>query len=107
MPTYRITPDGLHDKFMKLRTKIQMLGGGFGNGKTAAACVKAIQLSQDYPGSNGLIARETYPKLNDTIRKEFLKWCPKSLIQRMPTKDDNTLIFKNGSIVNFRYLQQR
>lgn len=107
MPTYRMESGGIHEKFSKLRTKIQMLGGGFGNGKTAAACVKAIQLSQDYPGSNGLIARETYPKLNDTIRKEFFKWCPASLIRRMPTKDDNTLVMKNGSIINFRYIQQR
>lgn len=107
MPTYRMTPDGLHDRFMKLRTKIQMLGGGFGNGKTAAVCVKVIQLAQAYPGCNILIARETYPKLNDTIRKEFYKWCPRTLVQRWPTKDDNTLIMKNGSVVNFRYLQQR
>jgi hypothetical protein len=34
--------------------------------------VKALQLAKDYPGSNGLIARSTFPKLNDTIRKEFL-----------------------------------
>lgn len=107
MPTYRMTPGGFHDRFMKLRTKIQMLGGGFGNGKTAAVCVKGIQLALQYPGSNGLIARETYPKLNDTIRKEFLKWLPKSQIRRMPTKDDNTLILTNGSTINFRYIQQR
>jgi len=100
-------PNGIHQKFADLRTKIQMLGGGFGNGKTAASCVKAIRLALDYPGSNGLIARETYPKLNDTIRKEFFKWCPQSLIKRMPTKDDNTLYLKNGSIINFRYIAQR
>lgn len=107
MPTYRVKPGSIHEKFMKCRNKIQMLGGGFGNGKTAASCVKGIGLALDYPGSNGLIARETYPKLNDTIRKEFFKWCPQSVIKRMPTKDDNTLYLKNGSVINFRYLQQR
>lgn len=61
----------------------------------------------DYPGCNGLIARSTYPKLNDTIRKEFYKWCPPDAVKRWPTKDDNTLIFKNGSTVNFRYISQR
>ena len=96
-----MAPGGMHEKFMNLRTKIQMLGGGFGNGKTAASCVKAIQLALDYPGSNGLIARETYPKLNDTIRKEFFKWCPRSIIQKMPTQDNNTCYLKNGSMVNF------
>jgi hypothetical protein len=48
------------------------MGGGFGNGKTTAGVVKALELAKDYPGSNGLIARSTFPKLNDTIRKEFL-----------------------------------
>lgn len=107
MPRYILEDGGMHQKFLNLRTKIQMLGGGFGNGKTAAACVKGIKLATDYPGSNGLIARETYPKLNDTIKKEFFKWLPKSLIRRMPTKDDNTLYLTNGSIINFRYIQQR
>lgn len=107
MATYRMKEGGMHQQFFNLRTKIQMLGGGFGNGKTAAVCVRAIQLAMDYPGSNGLIARETYPKLNDTIRKEFYKWVPHSKVQRWPTKDDNTLVFKNGSVINFRYIAQR
>lgn len=107
MPQYNVAKGGIHEKFLHLRTKIQMLGGGFGNGKTAASCVKAVRLAMDYPGSNGLIARETYPKLNDTIRKEFFKWCPRSLIQKMPTQDNNTLYLKNGSMINFRYIQQR
>lgn len=84
-----------------------MFGGGFGNGKTAAACIKAIQLVLDYPGSNGLIARETYPKLNDTIRAELYKWLDKSLVKRWPTREDNTLTFHNGSVINFRYVMQR
>jgi hypothetical protein len=107
LPKYNIINGGLHHQFLRSRKKIQVLAGGFGNGKTAAACVKAIQLCKDYPGCNGLIARETYPKLNDTIRKEFYKWCPPDSIKRWPTKDDNTLIFKNGSVVNFRYIAQR
>jgi len=104
---YKIVRGGLHHRFLQCRKKIQVLAGGFGNGKTAAVCVRAIQLCMDYPGCNGLIARETYPKLNDTIRKEFYKWCPHSAVKRWPTKDDNTLIFKNGSTVNFRYIAQR
>ena len=107
MAVYHIKKGGIHQRFMNSRKPVQMLGGGFGNGKTACVCVKAIQLSQDYPGSNGLIARETYPKLNDTIRREFYKWVPHNLVKRWPTKDDNTLIFKNGSVVNFRYINQR
>ena len=104
---YKIIEGGMHDKFLASRAKIQFIGGGFGNGKTAASVVKALKLATDYPGSNGLIARSTYPKLNDTIRKEVFKWCPKQWIKRSPTKDDNTLILTNGTNINFRYMAQR
>lgn len=104
---YRIEEGGMHHRFHNSRAKIQFIGGGFGNGKTACAVVKAIKLAVDYPGSNGLVARSTYPKLNDTIRKEFFKWLPKNWIKRAPTKDDNTLYLTNGSCVNFRYMAQR
>ena len=107
MAKYNIIGGGLHHKFLQCTKKIQVIGGGFGNGKTAAVCIKVIQLCKDYPGCNGLIARSTYPKLNDTIRKEFYKWCPPDSVKRWPTKDDNTLVFKNGSTVNFRYISQR
>ena len=107
MPDYKMDKDSMHYKFFMCRKKVQMLGGGFGNGKTAAACIKALQLAMDYPGSNGLVARETYVKLNDTIRKEFYKWCPTGSVARWPTTTDNTLILKNGSTINFRYISQR
>lgn len=104
---YRIIEGGMQDRFHQSKAKVQFVGGGFGNGKTAATCIKALRLCKDYPGCNGLIARSTYPKLNDTIRREFLQWCPPHWIKRMPTRDDNTLILKNGSTVNFRYVAQR
>jgi len=104
---YRIVEGGMQDRFQHSMAKVQFIGGGFGNGKTTATCIKALKLCRDYPGCNGLIARSTYPKLNDTIRKEFLKWCPKHWIKRTPTKDENTLILTNGSTVNFRYVAQR
>ena len=104
---YKIVEGGMHDRFHQSYSKVQFLGGGFGNGKTAAACVKALKLAKDYPGSNGLVARSTYPKLNDTIRREFLLWCPPHWIKRMPSRDENTMILKNGSTINFRYVAQR
>lgn len=104
---YRMTEGGMHERFSLSRKKLQIIGGGFGNGKTAATCVKALQLVKDYPSCNGLIARSTYPKLNDTIRKEFMSWAPKDWVKRGPVKDDNSTIFTNGSVVNFRYVQQK
>lgn len=110
MPEYRLIPGSIQDQFGQLRTKVQIFGGGYGNGKTAAAVVqKALRLAREYPGSNGLIARSTYPKLNDTIRKEFLKWCPASWIESFPLSKnaDNTCKMKNGTHINFRYIAQQ
>jgi len=107
MPTYNMDKDGLAYRFNKSRAKIQVYGGAFGNGKTAALSIKAIQVADDYPGANMLLARETFPKLNDTLRKEFYKWIPKSIVRRWPSKDDNTLYLHNGTTINFRYVAQR
>lgn len=104
---YKIDEGSVHHAFLSSRAPIQLFGGGYGNGKTAALCVKCIQLALGYPGSNGLIGRSTYAKLNDTIRKEFYKWLPSNLIARMPTTTDNTLILTNNSTINFRYIAQR
>lgn len=109
MREYRIEEGSVHEQFLNSRAKIQIFGGGFGNGKTAAACVKAIGLIEDYPGCNGLIARATFPKLNDTIRREFKLWCPPSMINSFPESknSDNTAKFKSGSHINFRYISQQ
>lgn len=107
---YRVHEGSLQEQFDALRTKIQVYAGGFANGKTAASCVlKALTYARDYPGSNGLIARSTYPKLNDTIRKEFLKWCPKHWIKSFPMSQNgsNTCTLTNGTTINFRYIAQQ
>ena len=69
MSTYKIHTGSLNGRYLKGRKKIQLFGGGFANGKTAAICIKCLQLAKDYPGANILMARSTYPKLNDTLRK--------------------------------------
>jgi len=107
LPHYKLIKDSTQHKFLTSQAKIRLFGGGFGNGKTAAMCIDALQVARDYPGANILAFRSTYPKLNDTLRKEFLKWCPKSWIERMPTDSDNTCILKNGTTINFRYVAQQ
>lgn len=106
---YIIEEGSVHERFLQSRAQIQLFGGGFGNGKTSAICVKTLSILRDYPGCNGLIARATFPKLNDTIRKEFKKWCPPSFINSFPESknSDNTAKFTNGSMCNFRYIAQQ
>jgi phage terminase large subunit len=107
MPSYYLEYDSVQDRFHRCRSKIQIMGGGFGNGKTTAAVAKAITLTKDYPGAQGLIARATYPKLNGTIRKEFMNWCPAHWIKKKPTQEDNSCYMHNGTVVHFRYVAQR
>lgn len=104
--TYRVERGSLHDRFQRSRAKIQMFAGGFGNGKTTGAVIKALNLARDYPGSNGLVARSTYPKLSQTIRKEFNTWTPKNWQQRNVDSKDNLIQLTNGSIINFSHVQQ-
>jgi hypothetical protein len=105
--TYRLQRGSVQWRFHESRAKLQVFGGAFANGKTTAAVIKALRIVSDYPGANILIARESYPKLRDTIEKVFFEWCPAHWIKRRPTQDDNTCYLTNGSVVNFRYIAQR
>lgn len=109
MPEFKLLRDGLQDQFFALRTKIQIFGGGFGNGKTTGVIGKVLPITQDYPGSNILMARSTYPKLNDTLRKEFIKWCPKDWIRSFPmsVNASNLCTLNNGTTLPFRYISQQ
>lgn len=104
---YNLERGSIQEGFYNSRAKIQIFGGGFGNGKTTALVIKTLRIAQDYPGANVLLARSTYPRLNDTLRKVFFLWCPKAWIRKMPTIDDNTCYLNNGTIINFRYIAQR
>lgn len=104
---YKLAEGSLQHKFQLSRAKLQMFGGGFGNGKTTSAVIKTLQIAKDYPGASILLARSTYPKLNDTLRKEFLKWCPSNWIKSKNLSQDNIVVLKNGTTIYFRYIAQQ
>lgn len=104
--SFRLVKDSIHDRFLHSRAKVQIFGGGFANGKTASAAVKTLQIAQAYPGANLLVARSTYPKLMDTIKKEVLKWCPTDWIKTQEWSKRNEIVLKNDSVINFRYVAQ-
>jgi phage terminase large subunit len=107
--TYILKEGSIHERFMSSTAKYQFFGGGYGNGKTSAMVVKTLQLANDYPGFNALMARSTYPKLNDTLRKTFIQFCPEEWIESFPLSknSDNTCKLINGSTINFRYIAQK
>lgn len=106
MHAYKVHKGSLQERFLASTAKIQFYGGGFANGKTSGACIKTLLLAQKYPGANILMARSTYPKLEDTLKKEFLKWCPKEWI-KSKTEKPNNVVLTNGSMINFRYVSQQ
>ena len=107
--TYQLLEGGIHEAFFNSRAKIQFFGGGFGNGKTSAMVTKSLQLAKDYPGMNALMARSTYPKLNDTLRKTFIDFCPEQWIKAFPQSknSENSCTLQNGTKFNFRYIAQK
>lgn len=107
MPEYRIYEGSLQERFFNSRSKGRIYGGGYGNGKTSAACILAIQVAMDYPGAQILIARGNYPKLMDTIYKEFHKWLPKNMIANKTMSPQPQTELTNGSVIMFRNLTQR
>lgn len=107
MPNYNLVKGSCQYGFFKSRAKVQVFGGAFGNGKSTGLIVKALSLVRDYPGSLGLMARATYPKLNDTLRKDFLIWCPQQWIRKKPTESDNSCYMANSTTIHFRYVAQR
>lgn len=107
MPTYNLQKGSPQWKYSESRAKIQGMAGSFANGKSTAMIIKTLKLLKSYPGMSAMMGRSTYPKLNSTLRKDFLRWCPPNWIKRKPTQDDNTCIMINGSEVHFRYVAQR
>jgi hypothetical protein len=103
---FKIIKDSEQQHYLQSRNQIQIFGGGFGNGKTGTTCVKVLDLAINYPGSRGVFARSTKPKLEDTVKPEFFKWCPVDWIAKMPTEKHNDVILKNGSSVHFRHVRQ-
>lgn len=103
---YRIVEGSLTERFHQSRAKIQAFAGGFANGKTSGLCIKAITIGRDYPGAAILLGRSTFPKLNDTLRREFFKWFPAKW-KKSFDKKENTLEWTNGTTVFFRYVAQQ
>ncbi len=87
--------------------------GGIGNGKTLAGCLRALMLSDMYPGNVGLVGRLTYPELRDTTQKQMLDIVrirnggtlePGPYVESY-NQTSNTLVLRNKSVILFRYLE--
>jgi hypothetical protein len=91
-------------------TREVVYAGGIGSGKTLSGGFKALMASLNYPGTVGLVGRQTYRALEDTTKKVMLDGddkppiFPKELIQHRDDRE-NRVILKNGSEILFRSLE--
>jgi len=97
--------------FIQTLARYPALFGGYGNGKTTSLCVKGLNQAYNYPGSTGVIGRDTLEQLKKTTRKEFFRLLGTTAqTARMHpmvaywNKSDNILVMKNGSEIYFSYL---
>lgn len=91
-------------EFHSSPAKFRAYIGGFGSGKTLSGCVEALMLGLDYPGIRILVGRKTYGELQATTLADFLRVCPKELIQDH-NKSTGFLTLTNGSEFVFWNLQ--
>lgn len=85
----------------------KLYGGAMGGGKSRALCEEGLQLSLDYPGNFGVIARQTLPELkattlitffNETLPEGSVKH--KALVAKY-NRTEGLLTLKNGSKILF------
>lgn len=81
--------------------------GGYGNGKTAAMCIRAINIAANYEGARCLVGRSTRPKLEDSTKKELISWLPEDWVEKWPSERRNDLLLKKtSSTIEFRHIRQ-
>jgi len=84
--------------------------GTMGCGKTSAFCRRAIAIATKYPDSRGILARYTYPELNNTLVPQFFEILPQGLIRKW-RRSEGVLELRSGptlegtSTILFRNLE--
>lgn len=85
--------------FINDKSRSLLISGGMSSGKTLAFIVKAILLSQFFPGSHFLIGRKTQGNAEDTFMKDFAELCPVEIYGH--EKGNHKIVFSNGSEAEF------
>lgn len=97
------TPNPQQRKFHESNAKYRCFLGAVRGGKTKAGVWEGIDLSMQYPGNRGLIARKTYRELKDTTQRSFFEECPPRLIRNYQ-RSQELVELVDGSEIIFRSL---
>jgi hypothetical protein len=79
--------------------------GGFNNGKTFIACIKAITLLLTFPNYKVAICRQTLQDLKKTTMETFFKILPNGLVASHNAQDGITTLV-NGSVIFWLHLEK-
>lgn len=83
----------------------QCFSGGFNNGKSFGACLKAFTLLSTFPNYRIVIARQVRADLMKTTYQTFFKICPPEFVERSNEQDGLTVL-KNRSRVIWMHLDK-
>lgn len=103
-------PTEVQEMFIRSEEKEAMYAGGIGSGKTLSGGFKALAICLKYPGTTGLIGRQTYRALEDTTKRVLIEGddkppvIPPDLIASSDPRE-NRYILRNGSELLFRSLE--
>lgn len=103
-------PLPLQSDFILCPDAEQFYAGGVGSGKTLSGAVKAFTLSQLFPGTVGLVGRQSYRALEDTTKRVVLEGddkppvIPPELIAKH-NRSEQEITLHNGSRILFRSFQ--
>lgn len=103
-------PTPVQEQFIRCADKETMYAGGIGSGKTLAGGFKSLWASLEWPGTTGLVGRQTYRSLEDTTKRVLLDGDDKPPVippELVAHRDDreNRVVLKNGSEILFRSLE--
>ncbi len=89
--------------FVHSTARNQCFSGGFNNGKSFGACLKAVILLTTFPNYRMFIARQTYKDLKITTMETFFKIMPAEYVARHNEQDGFTELV-NGSTILWLHL---
>lgn len=103
-------PGPMQHDFIRSATKETIYAGGVGSGKTLAGGFKALWASAKWPGTVGLVGRQSYRALEDTTKKVIIDGDdkppiipPEYVAHRSDT--ENRVVLTWGSEILFRSLE--
>jgi PBSX family phage terminase large subunit len=103
---FEYSPNPVFRPFHASLAADRFLFGGYGSGKTVAACAEAIAWGLECPGMEFLVTRKTVPALRDTTEKEFVNLLPSDFLKQCKVAKAgghlNTIQFPNGTLYYFR-----